>query len=77
MKQEPISHHPRQGIKEGARARSPCVSKNTANVGCSYGCRCEGCQNVFGRKGAMERMHRKFGSLVESSRSHLNPVSHT
>ncbi|KAL6544266.1 hypothetical protein OROGR_010763 [Orobanche gracilis] len=35
--------------------KSMCLKKYCecyqANVGCSYGCRCEGCQNVFGRKG--------------------------
>ncbi|KAK4388948.1 protein tesmin/TSO1-like CXC 2 [Sesamum angolense] len=55
-KMELYSRHPQQGTKEGAIARSPCVSKKycecyQSNVGCSDGCRCEGCKNVYGRKG--------------------------
>ncbi|KAL6530770.1 hypothetical protein OROGR_014630 [Orobanche gracilis] len=43
--------------KRGCKCKkSMCLKKYCecyqANVGCSYGCRCEGCQNVFGRKGA-------------------------
>lgn len=32
-------------------------SSQQANVGCSVGCRCEGCKNGFGIKGGKFDMH--------------------
>ncbi|KAL0330840.1 UNVERIFIED_CONTAM: protein tesmin/TSO1-like CXC 2 [Sesamum angustifolium] len=86
-KMELYSRHPQQGTKEGAIARSPCVSKSTSNVGCSDGCRCEGCKNVYGRKGEYSMIkdvlsvegsgERKEGSFTEQIMAPGNGFSQT
>ncbi|PWA80109.1 CRC domain-containing protein [Artemisia annua] len=53
--------------KKGCNCKkSMCLKKYCecyqANVGCSDGCRCEGCQNIFGVKGASSIMFRERGT---------------
>ncbi|KAI3729876.1 hypothetical protein L6452_18548 [Arctium lappa] len=48
--------------------KSMCLKKYCecyqANVGCSDGCRCEDCQNIYGKKGAVSGMIREMGMEV-------------
>ncbi|KAK8683057.1 hypothetical protein V6N13_039127 [Hibiscus sabdariffa] len=63
--------------------RSMCLKKYCecyqANVGCSIGCRCEGCKNVYGKKEdycvTEEMFNRSGGERLESRVTALTPLT--